>query len=91
MMKRVEPLIKFDSVLEYETPTPPKSVIDRLWESCEPAIDSVGGTGAALVIGAVGFIGVGVSIPGPVGATLVLIGGLILRSLLRYWSRSSRW
>jgi hypothetical protein len=90
-MKRVEPLIKFDSVLEYETPTPPKSALDKMREAAEPFIDVVGGAGPALFIGAVGFIGFGVSIPGRVGATMVLFGGMLLHSLIRYWAKSSRW
>ena len=90
-MKRVEPFIKFDPVLDYETPAQPKSAIEKFRESCEPLIDTVGGTGPALFIGAVGFIGFGMSIPGRVGATMVLFGGILLHSLMRYWARSTRW
>jgi hypothetical protein len=90
-MKHVEPFIKFDPVLDYETPTPPKSSLEKFRESCEPFIDAVGGTGPALFIGTVAFIGFGMSLPGRIGGTMVLFGGYLLHSLLRYWAKSSRW
>ena len=90
-MKRVEPLLKIDTVLDYETPPPPKSVIEQLQDSFEQTIDALGGPGTVLFVSTAGCICFGVSLPGPVGAVMVLAGGVLLRFLMNHWVRSSRW
>jgi hypothetical protein len=91
---KVEPFLNPEPsppVLEYAQPDPPPSAIQRLREAVEPAIDFVGGPGSAMLIAMVFFIGVGVSFPGPVGAIMVMTGGLLGRMALHHWCRSSKW
>ena len=91
MIKRVEPLLKIDTVLDYAAPAAPKSKLEMLQDEFDRMSDFVGGRGVSLVILMTAFFFIGFSIPGPVGATLVLIAGLFLRSLLNHWVHSSRW
>jgi len=91
MIKPVEPLLKIDTVLDYAAPTAPKSKLEMLEDEFDRLSDFVGGRGAALAIITTAFFFIGISIPGPIGATLVLIAGLFLRSLLNHWVHSSRW
>ena len=92
-VKRVEPFLAdiTPPVLEYAEPDPPRSMVQWMREGAEPAIDFVGGPGTAMFIGAVFCIGIGVSLPGPVGAIMVVTGGVLGRMLLHYWCRSSKW
>ena len=91
-MKRVEPFLNLSpTVLDYEVPPPPKGWMAQVQEFFEPAVEFVGGWGCALLIATVACICFGVSIPGPVGGAIVMAGCVLLRALLIYWSKSSRW
>jgi len=91
-MKRVEPLIKIETpVLDYHQPEPPVTIFQRIRDRFDDCIDYVGGPGTALFISTVFCIGVGMSTPPPLGLVLVISGAVLLRQLLKHWSRSSRW
>lgn len=92
-MKRVEPFLAdvAPPVLEYAQPDPKRTLIGRFRDAIDPAVDLVGGPGVALLIAMIFFIGVGVSFPGPVGASMVIVGGVLGRLLLHHWCKSSRW
>jgi hypothetical protein len=90
-MKNVEPFIKLDDVLDYETPSPPKPPIDTLRDAFEAAVDSVGGPVVALLIAMVTFVTIGLSVGGMIGALFVAVGYLLFQSLVKYWQNSSRW
>ena len=90
-MKPVMPLIDLPApVLDYATPEP-RHRFEALRRQFDDVVDYVGGPGAALFITTVGCFGIGVSVPGPIGATLVIVGGVSLRFALNHWVRASRW
>jgi hypothetical protein len=91
-MKRVETFLKLSPpVLDYQTPQPPKRAVDRFLDWIEPLEDLVGGRGCLLLIATISCIGIAVSLPGPIGATLGLIGAVLTRVVIGYWAKSSRW
>ena len=90
-MKNVEPFIKFDNVLNYETPPPPKPPIETMRDFCDEAMDSVGGPVVACFIAAVACMTIGLSIHGMLGSIFVVVSGLLLRLSMNYWQNSSRW
>jgi hypothetical protein len=91
-VRHVEPFLKLNpTVLDYEVPSPPKGWIERTQDLVEPAVDYVGGWEWVILVAFVGFVSIGVSTPGPIGASMVMIGAVLARSLLKYWSKSSRW
>ena len=91
-MKPVEPFLQLTPpVLDYEVPSPPKWWVYRVYDFIEPVADYVGGWDWFLLVVTIGCIGIGVSLPGPIGGALVLTGTVLLRKLIKCWSQSTRW